>query len=260
MRIDVFTLFPGVVRLDAPAAPPGQRGPLGGPRAALLLAARHHPLGHGQVDDSPYGGGPGMVIRVDVMAAALEAVYGEPAGRVRDGRRVIVLTPRGRPFTDAVARELAARARDRAPVRTLRGLRRARARGAGQRRDLPRALRAGRRGGGGDGRHRRRRPAPGGRPRQRREPGGGVVLGGARGADRAPPLHAPGPLRRPRGAPRCCCRATTAPSPAGATSARWRPAPRSEPPAARTRGDPLLCSRSFCRVPGPGTPIEEHAP
>src|SRR5687767_7472068 len=66
------------------------------------------PLSHGQVDDSPYGGGPGMVLRVDVMAAALEAVYGEPAERVRDGRRVVVLTPRGRPFTDAVARELAA--------------------------------------------------------------------------------------------------------------------------------------------------------
>jgi tRNA (guanine37-N1)-methyltransferase len=66
------------------------------------------PLSHGQVDDSPYGGGPGMVLRVDVIAAALEAVYGEPADRVRDHRRVVVLTPRGRPFTDAVARELAA--------------------------------------------------------------------------------------------------------------------------------------------------------
>jgi tRNA (guanine37-N1)-methyltransferase len=66
------------------------------------------PLGQGQVDDAPYGGGPGMVIRVDVVAAALEAVYGTAAERVRDERRVVVLTPRGRPFTDAVARELAA--------------------------------------------------------------------------------------------------------------------------------------------------------
>ena len=49
-----------------------------------------------------------MVLRVDVIAAALEAVYGVPAGQVRDGRRVVVLSPRGRPFTDAVARELAA--------------------------------------------------------------------------------------------------------------------------------------------------------
>ncbi len=66
------------------------------------------PLGQGQVDDAPYGGGPGMVIRVDVVAAALEAVYGVPAERVREERPVVVLTPRGRPFTDAVARELAA--------------------------------------------------------------------------------------------------------------------------------------------------------
>jgi len=68
----------------------------------------HTPLGQGQVDDSPYGGGPGMVLRVDVMAAALEAVYGVPADHVRDDRRVVVLSPRGRPFNDSVARELAA--------------------------------------------------------------------------------------------------------------------------------------------------------
>lgn len=68
----------------------------------------HTPLGQGQVDDSPYGGGPGMVVRVDVMAAALGAIYDMPADAVRDTRRVVVLSPRGRPFTDAVARELAA--------------------------------------------------------------------------------------------------------------------------------------------------------
>jgi tRNA (guanine37-N1)-methyltransferase len=68
----------------------------------------HTPLGQGQVDDSPYGGGPGMVLRVDVMAAAMEAVYDMPAEGVKGTRRVVVLSPRGRPFTDAVARELAA--------------------------------------------------------------------------------------------------------------------------------------------------------
>src|SRR2546423_13956404 len=65
------------------------------------------PLPHGQVDDAPYGGGPGMVIRVDAVAAALEAVYGERAGTIRDHRHVAVLTPRGRQFSDPVARELA---------------------------------------------------------------------------------------------------------------------------------------------------------
>jgi tRNA (guanine37-N1)-methyltransferase len=67
------------------------------------------PLRAGQVDDEPYGGGAGMVLRVDVVAAALDAVYGgEP------GHRVIALTPQGRQLTQAVVEELAAE-----PVLTL---------------------------------------------------------------------------------------------------------------------------------------------
>jgi tRNA (guanine37-N1)-methyltransferase len=67
------------------------------------------PLRGGQVDDEPYGGGAGMVLRVDVVAAALEAVYGaEP------GHRVVALTPQGRQLTQAVVEELAAE-----PVLTL---------------------------------------------------------------------------------------------------------------------------------------------
>jgi tRNA (guanine37-N1)-methyltransferase len=60
------------------------------------------PLRAGQVDDEPYGGGAGMVLRVDVVAAALEAVYGEE----RPGR-VIALTPQGRPLTQQIVEELA---------------------------------------------------------------------------------------------------------------------------------------------------------
>ena len=108
MRIDVFTLFPEWFDW--------MRRPRHLANAALSAGLELRafnprdttPLPHGQVDDSPYGGGPGMVLRVDVMATALEAVYGGPAERVREGRRVVVLTPRGRPLTDAVARELAA--------------------------------------------------------------------------------------------------------------------------------------------------------
>ncbi len=59
------------------------------------------PLPHGQVDDTPYGGGAGMVIRVDVVDAALEAAYGS-AKRPH----VAVLTPAGRTFDDALASEL----------------------------------------------------------------------------------------------------------------------------------------------------------
>jgi tRNA (guanine37-N1)-methyltransferase len=107
VQIDVFTLFPEWFDW--------MRRPRHLANAALSAGLELRafnprdttPLAHGQVDDSPYGGGPGMVIRVDVMAAALEAVYGGAAGRARDGRRVVVLTPRGRPLTDQVARELA---------------------------------------------------------------------------------------------------------------------------------------------------------
>ena len=60
------------------------------------------PLRAGQVDDEPYGGGAGMVLRVDVVAAALEAAYGgTPA------HRVVALTPQGRQLTQDVVEELA---------------------------------------------------------------------------------------------------------------------------------------------------------
>src|SRR3954449_537236 len=64
------------------------------------------PLRAGQIDDDPYGGGAGMVLRVDVAAAALEAVYdGMPE------HRVVALTPQGRQLTQAVVEELAAEER-----------------------------------------------------------------------------------------------------------------------------------------------------
>jgi tRNA (guanine37-N1)-methyltransferase len=61
------------------------------------------PLRNGQVDDDPYGGGAGMVLRVDVVAAALEAAYGEDLGH-----RVIALTPQGRRLDQELVEDLAA--------------------------------------------------------------------------------------------------------------------------------------------------------
>ena len=58
------------------------------------------PLRSGEVDDEPYGGGAGLVLRVDVVAAALDAVY----GGVPD-HRVVALTPQGRQLTQAVVEE-----------------------------------------------------------------------------------------------------------------------------------------------------------
>ena len=65
------------------------------------------PLSNGQVDDAPYGGGAGMVLRVDVVDAALEAVYGSAEDALRSGRRIIVLSPVGRELDDDIATELA---------------------------------------------------------------------------------------------------------------------------------------------------------
>jgi len=66
----------------------------------------HTPLSGGQVDDTPFGGGAGMVLRVDVMEAALSAYYGQDAGELRRERRVIALSPGGRLLDDQLVDEL----------------------------------------------------------------------------------------------------------------------------------------------------------
>ncbi len=63
----------------------------------------HSTLRHGQVDDEPYGGGAGMVLRVDVVTAAVEAVLGMPVEQARSEARIVALTPAGAPFDDAMA-------------------------------------------------------------------------------------------------------------------------------------------------------------
>ena len=83
---------------------------LGSELELRLLSYRDHtPLRAGQVDDEPYGGGAGMVLRVDAVAAAFDAVYGGIPEH-----RVVALSPQGRPLTQAVLEELAAE-----PVLTL---------------------------------------------------------------------------------------------------------------------------------------------
>lgn len=103
MRIDVFTLFPEWFEWFT-----GQRHirnalALGHGLEVVDLRATT-PLKAGQVDDTPYGGGAGMVIRVDVVEAALVARYGDAGA---GGARVVALAPGGRPFDDALADELA---------------------------------------------------------------------------------------------------------------------------------------------------------
>ena len=102
MRIDVFTLTPHAYAWMTEQQPIA--GVLGGELELRLFNYRDTtPLRAGQVDDTPYGGGAGMVLRVDVVAAALDGVYGGVPKH-----RVVALTPQGRPLTQAVVEELAA--------------------------------------------------------------------------------------------------------------------------------------------------------
>jgi tRNA (guanine37-N1)-methyltransferase len=102
MRVDVFTLAPLAFAWLTEQRP--LAGVLGGELDLRLFSYRDtSPLKSGQVDDEPYGGGAGMVLRVDVVAAALDAVYGGAPEH-----RVIALTPQGRQLTQAVVEELAA--------------------------------------------------------------------------------------------------------------------------------------------------------
>jgi tRNA (guanine37-N1)-methyltransferase len=101
VRVDVFTLFPGWFAWFSEQRHVRNALALGHELSFVDLRATS-PLSAGQVDDTPYGGGAGMVIRVDVVEAALRARYG-------DGRptRVVALAAGGRRLDDALASELA---------------------------------------------------------------------------------------------------------------------------------------------------------
>ena len=106
MKIDIVTLFPAWFdwfrsqRHVANALAKGSTLTTIDPRA-------HTPLSGGQVDDAPFGGGAGMVLRVDVMDATLRAHYGVDPVSLRSTRRVIALAPTGRVLDDALVGELA---------------------------------------------------------------------------------------------------------------------------------------------------------
>jgi tRNA (guanine37-N1)-methyltransferase len=106
VRADVFTLFPQAFDWYLDQVHIRNASALG--HEFVLSNFRDHtPLSHLQVDDTPYGGGAGMVLRIDVVCAALEAVFGAAAEQVKDARRVVELTPKGRQLDDALAAELA---------------------------------------------------------------------------------------------------------------------------------------------------------
>lgn len=104
VRVDVLTLFPGYF------AGPLDESLLGRARTAGLLQITAHDLRewavdrHRTVDDVPYGGGAGMVLKPEPFFAAVEALYGSVEARPR----TIVLTPRGAPLTQRLVADLAA--------------------------------------------------------------------------------------------------------------------------------------------------------
>ena len=101
MRFDVFTQVPhafGWLTEQRPLA-----AVLGTTLELRLFNYRDTtPLRAGQVDDDPYGGGAGMVLRVDVVAAALETAYADEAPE-----RIVALTPQGRQLDQELVEELA---------------------------------------------------------------------------------------------------------------------------------------------------------
>ena len=101
MQLDVFTLVPHAFAWLTEQRP--LAAVLGTELDLRLFSYRDTtPLRAGQVDDEPYGGGAGMVLRVDVVGAALDAAYGGVPEH-----RVVALTPQGRQLTQDVVEELA---------------------------------------------------------------------------------------------------------------------------------------------------------
>src|ERR1051325_11004490 len=100
MKIDVLTLFPGMF------AGPLDESIIKRAREAGLLELQVHNLRdyahdrHRTVDDRPFGGGPGMLLKPEPIFEAVDKLAGEKT-------RVILLSPAGRPFNQAIARELA---------------------------------------------------------------------------------------------------------------------------------------------------------
>jgi tRNA (guanine37-N1)-methyltransferase len=107
MDIDVFTLFPQW--FDWFREQRHVRNVLDTGSSITCVSPREFtPLSGGQVDDTPFGGGAGMVLRVDVMDEALRGYYGRDALDVRQERRIVALIPGGRVLDDGYVNELAA--------------------------------------------------------------------------------------------------------------------------------------------------------
>lgn len=105
MRIDVITLFPDFLRPIVDGSILGRAQAKGLARVQLHDLWDFVPAGE-RADDAPYGGGPGMVMRLGPIVDCLEQLLGSEL-RVPSGQRVVVPSPAGRPFSHALAMEFA---------------------------------------------------------------------------------------------------------------------------------------------------------
>ncbi len=111
MRIDVYTIFPGI--FDSPL----REGLLGKAMRGEILDIRVHDIRdysagkHRQVDDAPFGGGPGMVMKPEPVFEAVTRTLGFGIGELeslQEKVRVVMLTPRGERMGQAKVEEMAA--------------------------------------------------------------------------------------------------------------------------------------------------------
>jgi tRNA (guanine37-N1)-methyltransferase len=107
LEVDVFTLFPEWFRWFGSQRHVGNVLAAGS-RLQYVSLREHTPLSGGQVDDTPFGGGAGMVLRVDAVESALRAHYQLDPVRLRERRRVIALAPGGRLLDEQLVQEFAA--------------------------------------------------------------------------------------------------------------------------------------------------------
>ncbi|OFV82263.1 MAG: hypothetical protein A2W26_11500, partial [Acidobacteria bacterium RBG_16_64_8] len=110
--IHVFTLIPPAFTWFVEQHPVSTAIAAGAVSVSVHDLRAYSQLPHHEVDDKPYGGGPGMVTRVDIVAAALEGVFSAPAASVRDTRDVYVLAAGGGPFDHRFSIALSRRPRD----------------------------------------------------------------------------------------------------------------------------------------------------
>ena len=221
---------------------------LNGPLTLRFLSYRDYsPLPHAQVDDAPFGGGAGMLMRVDAVASAIEGAYGGDLESVRASaassrwiRAGGVSTTPTRASSPATSASRCCAAATRASThRVLEHV-------ATESLSLG-PVRAQRRRAGRDGGRGRARALAPGLARRRPLERGGVVLARARRRARVPALHAAGRVARPRRARGAAVRATTRASTPGAASRPRGAAPtRAGADAGGTgpgRSSSMRCSR-----------------